>query len=122
LKVPENFVHDLGLGENGDDFHFRAASRTNQRVKHQVPETTPADSQQTPGSKNPSAEPNASRACWARLLRKVFEVDPLICPRCGAEMKVIAVLTEPKVVDKILRHLQEKADRAPPGDLPRNPP
>src|SRR3989304_8932937 len=32
LKVPENFVHDLGLGENGDDFHFRAASRTNQRV------------------------------------------------------------------------------------------
>jgi hypothetical protein len=37
-------------------------------------------------------------------------------------MKVIAVLTEPKVVDKILRHLQEKADRAPPGDLPLNSP
>jgi hypothetical protein len=32
LKVPENFVHDLGLGENGDDFHFCAASRANQRV------------------------------------------------------------------------------------------
>src|SRR3989304_31763 len=44
LKVPENFVHDLGLGENGDDFHFRAASRTNQRgyLKDFPDETRPA--------------------------------------------------------------------------------
>ena len=33
-----------------------------------------------------------SRASWARLLRKVMEVDPLCCARCGAEMKVIAVI------------------------------
>jgi hypothetical protein len=45
----------------------------------------------------------------------VLEVDPLICPRCGAEMKLISVLTEPKVVDKILRHLREvTSERAPP--------
>ena len=64
----------------------------------------------------------ASRACWARLIRKVFEVDPLICARCGGEMKVIAVLTAPKVVDRIVRHLQEKAEseRAPPGAAPQS--
>ena len=125
---PLDWVHALcqqipDRGQHLTRFYGAYANRIRKTiVKHQVPETTPSDSQPTPGSKNPSAERDASRACWARLIRKVFEVDPLICPRCGAEMKVIAVLTEPKVVDKILRHLQEKADRAPPGDLPLNPP
>jgi hypothetical protein len=58
------------------------------------------------------------RASWARLIRKVFEVDPLLCPKCGTEMKTIAVLTDPKVVDRIIVHLQQNdppaAARAPP--------
>src|SRR5207249_3673728 len=33
------------------------------------------------------------RASWARLLRTIFEVDPLLCP-CGAEMKIISVITD----------------------------
>lgn len=120
---PLDWVHALcqqipDRGQHLTRFYGAYANRIRKTiVKHQVPQSTPAVTTH-PGSKSPSAERNASRACWARLLRKVFEVDPLICRRCGAEMKVIAVLTEPKVVDKILRHLQEKADRAPPGDLP----
>ena len=37
-------------------------------------------------------------------------------------MKVIAVVTEPKVVDRIVRHLQQKveSERAPPGALPES--
>jgi hypothetical protein len=57
-----------------------------------------------------------SRANWARLIRKVFEVDPLLCPKCGSEMKIIAVLTDPKVVDRIIRHLDKNAG------TPRSPP
>ncbi len=57
------------------------------------------------------------RASWARLIRKVFEVDPLLC-KCGAEMKIIAVLTDPKGVERIILHLQQTdqpaAPRAPP--------
>jgi hypothetical protein len=62
-----------------------------------------------------------SRATWARLLRMVFEVDPLACPRCGARLKIISVITAPAVIDKILRHLRETgkddlfAARAPPA-------
>ncbi len=41
---------------------------------------------------------------WARLLRNIFEVDPLVCARCGSRMQGIAVLTDSKVVDRILRH------------------
>ena len=62
-----------------------------------------------------------SRASWARLLRMVFEVDPLACPGCGAEMKILSVITAPAVIDEILRHLRRtgKDDlhgaRAPPA-------
>jgi hypothetical protein len=55
----------------------------------------------------------ASRSAWARLIARVYEVDPLICPHCGSEMKLIAVITNPAEVDKILRHLI-KTGRAPP--------
>src|SRR5438046_5486534 len=48
------------------------------------------------------------RGSWARLLRKIFEVDPLLCP-CGAEMKIISVITDSRLVDRILRHLQSPA-------------
>ena len=30
------------------------------------------------------------KANWARLIRKVYEVDPLKCTRCGATMRIIA--------------------------------
>ena len=30
---------------------------------------------------------------WAEMIRKVYEVDLLICPRCGGRMRVVAFLT-----------------------------
>jgi hypothetical protein len=36
---------------------------------------------------------------------KVYEVDPLACPTCGAQMKVIAFITNYTVIDKIIHHL-----------------
>ncbi len=33
-----------------------------------------------------------SRKVWARLLTKVYEIDPMVCPKCGSEMRVIAVI------------------------------
>jgi hypothetical protein len=41
---------------------------------------------------------------WAEMIRKVYEVDPMICARCGGRMKVVAVLTDYAVVDRIIRH------------------
>jgi len=34
------------------------------------------------------------RSAWARLINKVYEVDPLICPHCGGEMRFLAVIKE----------------------------
>lgn len=53
------------------------------------------------------------RSSWARLLHKIFEVDPLLCPKCQAEMKVVSVITEPETVDKILNHIARTGGRKP---------
>jgi len=45
----------------------------------------------------------ACRSAWARLIAKLYEVDPLICARCGSAMKLIAVIRDPAEVRKILR-------------------
>ncbi len=55
-----------------------------------------------------------SRSTWAKLIAQVYEVDPLVCPRCSAPMRILAIITEPEEVRKILRHLV-KIGRSPPG-------
>jgi hypothetical protein len=61
-----------------------------------------------------------SRASWARLLRRVFEVE-LRCPRCGEDLTVVSFLTVPEIVDRILTHVREEGTellfdaRAPPA-------
>jgi hypothetical protein len=57
---------------------------------------------------------NARKRAWARLLAKVYEIDPMVCPKCGGEMKVIAVIQDPMEIRDILAHLV-KTGRAPPG-------
>jgi hypothetical protein len=53
------------------------------------------------------------RRSWARLLRKLLEVDPLLCPKCGVETKVVAVITDPQVIDRILGHLEATGGHDP---------
>ena len=73
-----------------------------------------------------STEDNASAVAgtrssqtWAMLIKRVYEVDPLCCPQCGGEMKVVAFLEPPQreVIEKILLHCglwQASSPRAPP--------
>ena len=48
----------------------------------------------------------AMRQRWAELLKRIFEVDPLRCLRCGGDMQVIAFILDPEVIGAILRHLR----------------
>jgi len=34
--------------------------------------------------------PRIPRRGWAEMIRKVYEVDPLLCPRCGGQMPACA--------------------------------
>ena len=55
----------------------------------------------------------AVRLSWARLLKRVFDLDLERCPNCDGELKVIAAILEPPVIEKILTHLGLQP-RAPP--------
>ena len=73
--------------------------------------------------RNPPHHPTERRSAWARLIKKVFEVDPLRC-QCGGAMRIIAVITpaQPEVIDRIRCHLSRRnRNRGPPGES-RAPP
>ena len=55
----------------------------------------------------------AARFRWAELLRRIFEVDPLTCPRCQGLMRIVAVITEPAVITRILAHRVRARDPTP---------
>ncbi len=42
---------------------------------------------------------------WRDLIRQAWHVDPLQCPACQKQMRVIAFIDNREVVEKILRHL-----------------
>jgi hypothetical protein len=52
--------------------------------------------------------PPPKKACskkWAELIKLVYEVNPLQCPKCLHEMRIVAIINDPHVVEKILKHL-----------------
>ena len=57
----------------------------------------------------------AARYVWALLLARIYEVLPLVCPKCGGEMRIIAFITEGPVIREILGHLGEPTSLPPPG-------
>jgi hypothetical protein len=57
--------------------------------------------------------PRRHRVEWAKLLARVFQVDVTCCPACGGSMKIIAALTSPASIRKVLDALGLPS-RAPP--------
>ncbi|MBS3820042.1 hypothetical protein KGY73_11160 [bacterium] len=43
---------------------------------------------------------------WAEMIKKVYEIDPLICPQCGQTMRIVSFIEDYKVIDKIIKHLK----------------
>ena len=36
------------------------------------------------------------------MIQKVYEIDPLLCPFCGGEVKILSFIIKPKTIKKIL--------------------
>jgi len=64
-------------------------------------------------------EPFVSSKDWTEMIRKVYEVDPLLCPSCGGKMSIISFIEDHKVIDKIIAHLKLTfmAKRPPPPQV-----
>jgi hypothetical protein len=59
---------------------------------------------------------------WAACLRRVFEIDPILCSVCGVEMVPVAAIRDVGELERLLKHLglptewpRTKPARAPPG-------
>jgi len=66
------------------------------------------------------------RLRWAEMLKRVFQIDVTVCPKCSGRMEQIAVIRDKAVAKKILvslgevtdfRPLEAVVDRGPP-DIP----
>jgi Putative transposase len=81
-----------------------------------APDANPLDLKASPRAAGP---PRAWT--WAALMRRVFDLDVLVCPRCGGGLRVIAIVQDPLAGQAILAHLARSAAPAPPGPAPPAP-
>jgi Zn finger protein HypA/HybF involved in hydrogenase expression len=49
---------------------------------------------------------NEAKQNWARLIQQIYEVDPLICPKCQGLMKIISIIDDFDIIEQILKHLK----------------
>ena len=62
------------------------------------------------------------RKSWARLIQKIYEVDPLVCPRCQGIMRIISFIEDKQVIRAILEHLGLWLVRSRPPPKNHDPP
>jgi hypothetical protein len=57
---------------------------------------------QVPALIDSDIPPKEFRKNWARLIQKVYNVDPLLCPKCSGSMKIISFIDDSEIVKKIM--------------------
>src|SRR2546425_4751281 len=71
-----------------------------------------------PAPRHAPAGPELPRASgrlpWATLLRRVFAIEVLVCPRCAGPRRILDTVTEPEAVRRLLGALGLAA-QPPPG-------
>jgi hypothetical protein len=90
------------------------ASPFRSRIAPQTPPAKVAEAEALEEAKAPKR--GGTYRPWAELLRRTFDVDVLLCGRCGGPMKLIAMVTDPKSVTRYLAplgELVEVPDRSP---------
>lgn len=63
---------------------------------------------------DPEDAPEEPSSSWARCIKRVYEINPLECPRCKGEMRIVAFVQDPLEVKKIMKSLGIPDFRAPP--------
>jgi hypothetical protein len=80
---------------------FHGVLAPNAKLRSKV---VPVPPQQVTAGDCEHAHSKPVRMTWARLLKRVFDIDIEQC-QCGGKLKLIAVIEEPAVIEKILKHI-----------------
>jgi len=106
------------------------AAKDRAKVVPTPPAPDAADVKQEGADKTGNCEPRdiditriqrCSRLPWALLLKRVFMTDALTCPKCHGRMKILAAITKPDAIRKLLDHLGIPSE-APRRTAARPPP
>src|SRR4029077_19464618 len=91
---------------------FHGVLAPNAKVRSEIM-PSPVEQATEPACDHAQAQGAPARMSWARLLKRVFDIDVEHCPNCGGALKIIAAIEDPPVIIKILSHLGLPT-RAPP--------
>ena len=69
----------------------------------------------------PEPAKRAAHYLWAVLIARINEVFPLLCPLCGGQMRIIALITHSADIRQILEHIGV-ASKPPHISPARGPP
>ena len=117
LLTPMEFMQRLAALVPRPRLHlirFHGVLAPNAKLRSQV---VPVPAQQHTAGEGDCdhAHSKPMRMTWARLLKRVFDIDIEQCA-CGGKLKLIAVIEEPDVIEKILKHIG--LDPQPPPITP----
>jgi hypothetical protein len=115
VQIPDPRRHSVRY------YGFYSNAARGKRKKAAAPPEPSSQAEAPEGATTPQgADRAALRRGWAELIRRVYEVDPLVCPRCGGEMRVVGFITQPAVITRILDHLRKRESLArPPPHAPQ---
>ena len=125
--TPLEFLERLALLIHPPRIHrhrYHGVLAPNAKLRYQVialrrgqgsveePPSGQLDTQGVAGSSDGATPGRRTSSRWAALIARIYEILPLVCPSCGASMRIIAFVTDPVPVHSILTYL----------DLPSRPP
>jgi hypothetical protein len=73
---------------------------------------------------NGEPPPGCRHYAWAALMRRAFDLDALVCPRCGGRLRLLGTVEDPDAIRAILAAVAvsgELADRVPPTGAAQTP-
>lgn len=97
------------------------AAQTSAAAPGAAPPASTSASAERPQAAEEPIHRRAARYAWVMLLARIHELFPLLCPKCGGEMRIIAFINEAMAVREILAHLGEPTS-APRMAQARGPP
>jgi hypothetical protein len=88
-------------------YHGVLAPNSPQRAQVSALARQSAPSMPNAADASPAPARSPARYLWAVLLARIYEILPLRCGLCGAQMRLIAFVTDPPALTTILAHLGE---------------
>ena len=109
----------VGAGVQPNWGYYSNASRAKRRREPGLPDSSD-DTQNDPHEQDRSDGHRQRRLSWAKMIQKVYEIDPLLCAFCGGEVKILSFIIKPKTIKTILDAMDLPSQK--PEPLAHSPP